>query len=411
MVNLADDPWAAVAAEFSFFPGLTYLNTGSEGSMPRRLQATLGEAVAKWAASPSQAFFNDPLLDSKEQPNRARMAEFVGAAPGDVVLTDNTTMGLAMVIIGFPFEAGDEVVTTQHDHFSMYSPLDVRTKNTGIRVVELPLPSPPQSAAQIVDAFEAAVTPKTRAFCFSHVTFTTGLRMPVAELCALAKSRGIMTLVDGAHALGMLDLSLEDLGPDFYAASGHKWLNGPPATGILYLRDAAANPWGLSAILSEKSASVGAGLTIADALQKRGELDGPAYLTLSRTADFAAAIGKPAIEDRILALSDLVRRQAAEIWGPQCLYSIGVEAATQALRSGLVAFLPSSNPLDGYDAERINGIVNELVRRGFWVLCTQFPNAEGNTERELNALRVSTSIYNNEDDIDRLFAALRSICS
>jgi selenocysteine lyase/cysteine desulfurase len=408
MADFANDPWAKVAAEFSFVPGLIYLNTGSEGSMPRRLQAELAESVAKWASSPSQAFFNDPLLKSLEKPNRARMAAFVGAPPEDVLLTDNTTMGLAMVIIGMPFRQGDEVITTQHDHFSMFSPLDVVAKTSGISVVELPLPSPPASAAEIVAAFEAAITPRTRALCFSHVTFTTGLRMPVAELCALARSKGIATVVDGAHALGMLDLSLGELGCDFYSASGHKWLNGPPGTGILYIRDAEANPWGLSAILSERSSSVGNGMSIADALQKRGELDGPAYLTLSRTADFAAEIGKQAIEDRILALSDRVRTRAAETWGPQCLYSVGTEAETEALRSGLVAFLPSSDPLAGYDADFVNRVVNDLVARGFWVLCTQFPNADGDTNRQLNALRVSTSIYNNEVDVDRLFEAIGS---
>ncbi|HEY0310978.1 MAG TPA: aminotransferase class V-fold PLP-dependent enzyme [Allosphingosinicella sp.] len=409
MADLANDPWAGVAAEFSFVPGLTYLNTGSEGSMPRRLQAVLGEAVAKWASSPSQAFFFDPLLDSKETANRARMAAFVGARPQEIVLTDNTTMGLAMVIIGFPWRPRDEVVTTQHDHFSMYSPLGVAASRVGIDVVELPLPSPPERPAQIIDAFEAAITPNTRAFCFSHITFTTGLRMPVSQLCALARSRGIATIVDGAHALGMLDLSLHDLGCDFYAASGHKWLNGPPATGILYIRDAQTNPWNLAAVISEKSASVGNGLTIAEALQKRGELGGPAYLTLARTADFADTIGKRAIETRILTLSDIVRRRAAELWGEQCLYSVGTAADTDAMRSGLVAFLPSRDPLRAYDADFVNGIVQTLVQRGIWVLCTQFPNAAGDTTRQMNALRVSTSLYNNEDDVDRLFAALRAI--
>lgn len=410
MIDFAGDPWARVIAEFSFVPGLTYLNTGSEGSMPRRMQAAFGEAVAKWASSPSQAFFNDPRLNSAEKINRARIAEFVGAPPEDIVLTDNTTMGLAMVIIGFPWRAGDEVITTQHDHYSMFSPLDVMTKTAGISVVKLPLPSPPRSVAEIVAAFEAAITPSTRAICISAVTFTTGLRMPVAQLCALARSRNIMTLVDGAHALGMLDLSLGDLGCDFYSASGHKWLNGPPATGILYLRDAAANPWNLSAIISERSSSVGDGMTIADALQKRGELGGPAYLTLAQTADFASEIGKKAIEERILDLSDLVRRRAMAKWGRQCLYSVAAEDKTASLRSGLVAFLPSSNPIDGYDSKFVNKIVNSLVSRGIWVLCTQFPNAEGDTTRQLNALRVSTSIYNSPDDVDRLFEALETLC-
>ena len=404
-----DDPWRNVASEFAFVPGLAYLNTGSEGSMPRRLQAVLGETVAQWAASPSQAFFNTPRLDTAETVNRARLAAFTGATPGDIVLTDNTSTGLAMVLLGAPLSAGDEVITTQHDHFSMFSPLYILSQRFGVKAIQLPLPSPPGSAQEIVAAFEAAITPRTKAICFSHITYTTGLRMPVKALCTLARERSIMTLVDGAHALGMLDLDLDALGCDFYSSAGHKWLNGPPGTGILYLRDASANPWGLVPILSEKAMAMGPGMSIADALQKRGELDGPAFYTLARTCDFVDAIGKPQIEQRILDLSDEVRARAVAMFGPDCLFSVGADGGD--LRSGLVAFVPSRDREKARDAAFVNGIVNRLVRdHGIWVLCTAFPGPDGDEDRQFNALRVSTSLYNSRADLDRLFDALTLYC-
>ncbi len=98
-------------------------------------------------------------------------------------------------------------------------------------------PRPQTHKDEIVDAFARAITPGTRVMSFCHINFTTGLRMPVKELCQLARDNGIISVVDGAHAIGMLDLNLHDLGCDFYATSPHKWLNAPPGTGVLYIRD------------------------------------------------------------------------------------------------------------------------------------------------------------------------------
>lgn len=410
MTSASQIDWGKVAAEFSFAAGLTYLNSGTEGSLPRRMQAVLSEAVAQWASDPSGAFFDLPRLNSAEIPNRARLAAFVGAPEADVLITDNTTMGLAMVLLGLAFRAGDEVITTQHDHFSLYSPLDLLAATRGVKVIKVPLPTPASDAEQIVERFRAAVTPNTRAFCFSHVNYTTGLRMPVADLTALARSiGGVLTLVDGAHGLGMLDLDLPALGCDFYASSGHKWFNGPPATGILYIKDANANPWNLQAILSEDSNEVGVSMTIAQALQKRGELNGPAFRTLACGCDFLDTIGKPAVEQRILTLSRQVAERAIDLWGPGCLFSPIPGPGAEALRTGFTAFLPSRDAALAYDADFVGGVAKALKARRIWVLSTQFPGPPEAQGRCLNTIRVSTNLYNSEQDIDRLFAELQTL--
>jgi selenocysteine lyase/cysteine desulfurase len=402
--------WQQVADEFSFKPGLSYLNTGSEGSVPRRLQFVLAQAMAQWASDPSQAFFDNPRLDNLEKNNRARVAEFLGAPAADVVLTDNTTMGLAMVVLGLPFTPGDEIITTDQDHFSLYSPLFLLAKYHGVKVIQLSLPTPALSAESIVELFRSAITPRTRAFCFSHVTYTVGLRMPVADLCTLARANNILTLIDAAHAVGMLDLNLPALGCDFYAGAGHKWLNGPPGTGILYVRDSATNPWKLEPIVSEQAMDVGNGVTITEALQKRANLNGPAFYTLARTTDFVEAIGKPAIERRILDLSNLVKQHAVERWGPGCLFSASPAIAGEALCSGLTAFVPSRNYDMAYDQAWMQGIADTLNSKyRIWVLSTQFPAPPGSPVSNVNTLRVSTTIYNFPDDIARLFAAIDEI--
>ena len=402
--------WRRVASEFGFQEGLTYLNTGSEGSMPVSLQGVLSEAMARWASSPSQSFFDNPRLDSKQTANRIRMAAFVGADPADIVITDNTTMGLGMVLLGLPFKAGDEIVTTSQDHFSMFSPLSILAKRIGVKIVEVALPDPPDSTLEIVELFAAAITARTRAFCFSHITYGIGLRMPVASLCALARTHNILTLIDGAHALGMLQLQLSDIGCDFYAASGHKWMNGPPGTGILYIRHAQANRWGLEPIISERAMDIGPGLSIADALQARANMNGPAFYTLSRTADFIETIGKDAIERRILALSGLVEARARDLWGEGCLFSPPGDAEGGALSSGIKAFVPSRNYALAYDSAVMQDIATTLVKRhGLWVLSTAILAPAGAPGAQLNTIRISTSLYNFPDEVNRLFSVLQEV--
>lgn len=402
--------WRAVAAAFGLRPDITYLNTGSEGSLPLHLQAAMTQWMALWASDPSQAFFINPELNSFQSVNRTRMAAFVKAPAADVVLTDNTTMGLAMVLLGLPFRPGDEILVTNHDHFSMLSPLYVLQSTRGVRVVTLSLPNPVISSEQIVDIFRRAITPQTRVFCFSHVTYTVGLRMPVAELCDLARQFGILSVVDAAHAMGMLELDIPALGCDFYATSGHKWFNGPPGTGILYIRSATTNPYGLVPIVSERAGDVGEGVSIADALQKRANLNGPAFSTLSESADFADWIGPKTIEDRILHLASEVRRRAIDRWGTGCLYSPPMQPGSEELCSGLTAFVPSKDPAKRYDTTWVQKIATTLWNDyRIWVLSTAFPAPAGVSASNVHVLRISTSIYNDEAQIDRLFAALDTI--
>jgi len=397
--------WAAIRGRFSFLPGLTYLNSGSEGSLPTAMQHRLAGLVAKWSASPSWASFSDPLMDLAQTANRGRMAAFIGAPPTDVVITDNTTMGLGMVVLGLPFATGDEVLTTQQEHPALLSPLAVASLRSGIVINQLPLPSPATSDEQIVEIFRAAITPRTRAMCFSHITWTTGLRMPVAELCALARQHGLLTVVDGAHGLGMIDLDIPALGCDFYSCAGHKWFNGPPATGILYIRDATGNPWKLAPIISEGGVLMGPGFTIADALQMRGSTNGPNFAVLAAMADFEDSIGKTAIEARILSLAAIVKERAAAIWGNACVYS--PPASNIALSSGLSAFVPSHDPAAPFNPNFVPTLAEALVQKhGIWVRSTTFPSPAGSPGPKITTLRASTNIFNNTTDIDRMFSAI-----
>lgn len=397
--------WHAVAARFAFQPGLTWLNNGAAGSLPRALQQVLSTALTEAAADPGHA-----TLDASHQGPRAQVAALLGAAPGEIVLTENTTMGLAMTLLGFPFEPGDEILTTQHEHPSLCSPLSLLSQRSGVKVVKLALPSPPDSADEIVRFFQRAITPRTRAMCFSHVTGATGLRMPVQELCRLARSYEIFTLVDGAQAAGMLELNLKDLGCDAWAGAGHKWLNGPAGTGILYLRDARYNPWDLVPILSEHAMHLGPAATIADALQRRARLNEPALATLAAAADLQATLGPHAIEERVLHLAHIVEQRAVDLWGPGCLLSPWGRGSAQALSSGIKTFVPARDAQRALDPAWIHGLADRLRHDFNIAVATAVvpaqPHAPGPAA---HALRVSTGIYNFPDQIDLLFTALEQL--
>ena len=281
------------------------------------------------------------------------------------------------------------------------------THRLGIEVVQVPIPTPPPSPGSIVASFEDAISRSSRArgLFFSHVTWTTGLRLPEAELCALARRHGLVALVDGAQSMGVIDLNFDRMGCDFYACPGHKWLNGPPGTGIFYICDAARNPFKLWPTLSEDS--LGASQDpISTQLQLRGCNNTPSYAAMVMAMDFETAIGKAAIERRLVDLSSLVKSNVVFNWGEGALFT----PTDPRMSSGITAFVPSADPARRYDQTFINMVVDALQKQfGIWVRSTLFVNSADPSRRTNYAIRVSTNIFNDEDQIAGLFAPLSQI--
>lgn len=398
--------WRAVRRQFLLPADMVYLNSGSEGSMPGFVQAGLNRYSAQWAANPSYSFFDDPVLGEDQTVNRAALARFTGTAAENICITNNTTMGLAMVVNGLDFKRGDQILTTNQEHYSLLSPLNVLTQRFGVEVVQVPIPTPPPSPEAIVAAFENAIStnPKVRGLFFSHVTWTTGLRLPVAELCALARRQGAVTLVDGAQSMGVVDLDFNQLGCDFYACPGHKWLNGPPGTGILYIRDAARNPFNLWPTISEESLEPQN--PISTQLQVRGCNNTPSYAAMVMAMEFEAAIGKRAIEQRLVELSAAVKLNVVSRWGTGALFT----PSDPRMSSGITAFVPSTDPNKRHDQNFINTVVTALQKQfGIWGRSTLFVNSADPSGQTNYAIRISTNIFNDERQIVRLFDALSQI--
>jgi L-cysteine/cystine lyase len=210
--------------------GHVYLNTGSSGPPT---DATIEAMRAAEDLISGPAYLEGPGLFARQAENNARAREaaarLVGSGPDDIALTQNTTHGMNLGVAALDWREGDEALSVTTEHPGCLAPLHNLAKRFG---VEVKLVQPPVTPEKI----EAASTPRTRLVALSHVDWTTGEVLPLAEICALARGRGIPTLVDGAQSVGNIPVDVPATGADMYAFTGHKWVLGPEGMGALYVR-------------------------------------------------------------------------------------------------------------------------------------------------------------------------------
>jgi isopenicillin-N epimerase len=424
--------WEAVQHQF-MLGNLIYMNTGTEGSMPRPVFDSLCDFSKRFTMNPWNSINSDTDLNIFQTQNRQKAADFLGAQSFiNVVLANNTTWGLSAIIHGLDLRAGDTVITTMHENSAGTSPLHLVRDRLGIVVKAIALPTPATNSQEIVDAFEAAINSSSnvKVLSFCHINYTTGLTMPVREICDLARSYGLITIVDGAHAAGMLNFSVSDLGCDYYPCAGHKWLCAPPGTGMLYMKPGTSA--GMIPAFGQFPSTPSSpnlnvvwpminevydimGLTIPSfpqldtsiggVLQIRGQLNAPAFAAMSAAMDFQNSIGRQNIEDRTIALSRHLRQQVANEWGVNSLLAPAYDAP-QDLMSGIAGFNPFS---DWTDATKPAALQSQLYSKYNIVIRTLSFNPDPSSNTQWNVLRVSTHIYNDFDQIDKLIAAMKQI--
>lgn len=232
----ADDAAEArrLRALWQLDPSVTYLNHGSFGACPAPvLQA---QAALRLEMEREPVDFLDETLPARLDAARCAVAAFVGADPADLVFVPNATAGVNAVLRSLPFEPGDELLVTGHTYAACRKTAEFVAARSGARVVTAILPFPVRDEEQIVAAVLAGVSPRTRLALLDHVTSPTALVLPIARLVEELKARGIETLVDGAHAPGMVPLDLSRLGAAYYTGNAHKWLCAPKGAAFLHAR-------------------------------------------------------------------------------------------------------------------------------------------------------------------------------
>jgi isopenicillin-N epimerase len=393
--------WEAARARMILNPTVTMLNTGSFGPLPEPVFTRATELRHRLAAGPTDFFIRQapPLLWEA----RERSAAFLGTVPQRLVFTTNVSAAINLIASGLKLAAPGEILMSDHEYGAMIWCWQRAGQRQGLTIKTFPLPTMATDPSEVVAAAVKAMTARTRLLFFSHVLSPTGLVLPARELCAEARRRGILTVVDGAHAPVYVLLNVSDVNADFYTGNLHKWLLAPSGAGFLVIgpgNEDRLQPlhvsWGYFADkypIGEVMQSTGPDSRDAYGstprirfLEFEGTRDICPWLALPSAIDFQSELGFDAVRGRIAELREYTRR---------VIGGLGLPLATPAERGGaMTAFeLPA-------------GTSAPVLRRELWAQRVEIPVIE-RPERLL--LRVSHHFYTTEAEIDRLAEVLTEI--
>ena len=375
---------------FAIDPSVAFLNHGSYGACPRPVIA----AQRRWqdALERQPVAFMDPRhLRARFAEVRAALADELGAQPGDLFWATNATEGLNLVARSLPLGPGDEVLATDHEYAALDKTWDFVCRRTGAQLRRVKVPLPLVSEAEFTDAILAGLTVRTRVLFLSHVTSPTALVLPVARAVAAAREKGIITVIDGAHAPGLVPLSLGALGADFYAGNCHKWLMAPKGAGFLHVQGGAkrllapgiiSHGWQPD-VAPDDTGPLGDSAFL-DALQFRGTRDPSAWFSVTDALSFRRDQGWDSVTRDCRALAQATARAIADDFGEALL-------ASDAFLSQMVAIpIPRSDAAALHDA-----LLNEDA--------IEVPVIDWNGH---TFVRVSVQGYNSQEEMARLAAAL-----
>lgn len=239
------------------------------------------------------SFENREKMQEGKEATRRLLAQCLHVTAEEIVLTRNTSEANNLVSSGLDLKTGDEVLIFSDNHPSNGEAWKQKAKRFGYTVSVIEQPNPHPGAAFFIEAVAKAITPRTRVLAFSHQTSTVGDLLPATELCRLAQERGVLTMVDGASALGLFDVDLHAMRPDFYTGSAHKWPCGPKEVGLLYV-NARVQHTIQPSVISAYPGAIG----ISRTLEALGQRDEPAIIGFGEALKFQEQIGRRAIEMR-----------------------------------------------------------------------------------------------------------------
>jgi isopenicillin-N epimerase len=222
------------SALWSLDPAVVYLNHGSFGACPAAVLEAQAALRAEMEREPVD--FLDGSLPTRLGAARQVLAQFLGAHASDLVFVPNATAGVNAVLRSLPFGPEDELLLTNHTYAACRKTVEYVATRTGVRPVIAQIPFPLHSEEEIVAAVLSRISPRTRLALLDHITSPTALVLPIARLVGELRARGIETLVDGAHAPGMVPLALSELGAAYYTGNAHKWLCAPKGAAFLHVR-------------------------------------------------------------------------------------------------------------------------------------------------------------------------------
>jgi selenocysteine lyase/cysteine desulfurase len=369
-----DAYWAEMRKQFLIPDDEIYLNNGTVGSSPAPVLRAVFDAYNSTEKMDQADPEDYPIWGYAAWDEfRDPLAEFVGCTRDEIALVRNATEANSYIANGIDMQRGDEVLMTDQEHPGGEHPWNLRAKRYGVVVKKVALPKPVKDANQVLNLFNDAITPRTRVMFFSHITTATGVVLPAKELSALARTKGILSAVDGAHVTGMMRLNLHELGCDLYSSSPHKWLQAPKGSGFLYVRDEVIDRvWNTIATEGWDEPKLR-----AERFQRIGSSNVPSLWGLRAAIKLANDIGMDRIERRHRQMCDYILgemlKRRAESW----------TSPDPALRCAIATV--NVPPIQRMDLENWMWKQHKIRIRG----------------GEPSKLRLSTPYYLSKKDIDR----------
>ncbi|MCM3875448.1 MAG: aminotransferase class V-fold PLP-dependent enzyme [Thermoanaerobaculia bacterium] len=385
----AISPWADL---WLLDPAVDYLNHGSFGACPKTILEKQSELRLRLEREPVDFYIR--ALPGLLAEARAALAGFVGADGDDLAFVPNATAGVNAVARSLEFLPGDEILTTDHSYAACRKTLDYAAARTGAQVVVASVPFPLRSEEEVVSAVLSRVTSHTRLAMLDHVTSPTALVFPIELLVRELSARGVDTLVDGAHALGMVPLDLARLGAAYYTANAHKWLCAPKGAAFLHVRKDRQK--GLHPI-SISHGYAGGEARFKDEFDWTGTADPTAILCVPDCIAYLGGLLPGGWMELISTNHALALKARAAICGALHLSAPAPESMLGAMASVPLPVSGPTTPARGLGRE---ALADWMRARGVEPWFYDWPAGRG------KLVRVSAQLYNTEEQYVRLAGLL-----
>lgn len=375
---------------FQLEPDIVFLNHGSFGATPKPVFEVYQDWQRRLERQPVK--FLGREVSGYLQEARASLGNYLNVDKDDLIFIPNATFGVNIVARSLKLGEGDEVLTTDQEYGACDKTWTYAAQQKGFCYKKQPIKLPVSSSDDILEQFWQGVTPQTKVIYLSHITSPTALIFPVAGICARARRAGVMTVIDGAHAPGQLELDLAHIDADFYTGNCHKWLCSPKGAGFLYTRrdkqaliDPLVVSWGW-----DNKTEFSAGSPYLDSYDWLGTNDPASYLSVPAAIDFQEEHDWPSVRKQCHKLLRQTLDTLEGVTGLKTIYPSDSDLYMQLA----VAALPDIGEADAfkarlYDEHRIEIPLTAHDGKPF--------------------IRISVQAYNTQSDLDALVDALKKI--
>jgi selenocysteine lyase/cysteine desulfurase len=378
--------WTKIRDQFPLARDKVFFNNGTIGAMPKVVLDRTVEHLRKMATDVADWDYKSGaewIAGYGPMPEiRGKTARLLNAQPKEIALTENVTAAMSYVAAGLTIEPGSEILISDQEHPGGQCPWLNAAKrySAGVRTVRIPKPA--GNAAEVMDVFRKALTPRTRVLAISHVITGSGAILPVKQMCAEARAHGIFTVIDGAQAVGHIKVDLDDMGCDAYVGCFHKWLLAPAGAGFLYLRSGRARDIWSTLASSHWNDHEDEGFRFT----QRGTGSLSLLAGVDAALDFHQQIGPERIHQRVKFLGDYLREGLRKIPGAK-IYS----PADPEMCAGITVY-------------GVDGVTGQKLQDEMWARGRLRPRASGGI-----GVRHCTHIFNSPQEIDKALGVVRAL--